>query len=536
MKKLKKLAVLFMSAIVMVSSVSFIGCGGVADSENDLNINYWRSGYGIEFLDKAIEGFKAKYPQYNVNLYESSTATSVMAGFGQGADHDPVDLYISGAINANLIEYADSLNDLLDEKADSSESKTIRQKYYPEVLDSFKSPDNNYYNLAFAGSMSGIVYNNTIIDGEKFSVPRTTKELEELCGELMADEENGVTPFIHFNEGYWNMFYPVLQAQYDGLDYYTNTFLTLGNQDLSSTQAQNTAKSILVKSDEDKPNDGRYQAMKALEGIISKQSIVEGSGTADFNSAQTKFINGYSAMMVNGGWLLNEVNKSEEVNVKFSMMKTPIISSITNKCSSKLKSDTELRALVTAIDAAVEAGTALADIPETGAGYDVERSDVEIVYNARRIMMSLFNTSVFTIPVYANAKKAAKDFIKYFYTDENIERFASITHMKMPLDLSTGEEVDTTGWVPFELEQIKYVQQMTPIYMYEYMTTTNKLFTLGTARPFPLTNSGYDFPYLFAKNDSSEGTYLSADDIWGAMMGVYESNFDRYLQTAGFKN
>ena len=156
--------------------------------------------------------------------------------------------------------------------------------------------------------------------------------------------------------------------------------------------------------------------------------------------------------------------------------------------------------------------------------------------NARRIMMSLFNTSVFTIPVYANAKKAAKDFIKYFYTDENIERFASITHMKMPLDLSTGEEVDTTGWVPFELEQIKYVQQMTPIYMYEYMTTTNKLFTLGTARPFPLTNSGYDFPYLFAKNDSSEGTYLSADDIWGAMMGVYESNFDRYLQTAGFKN
>ena len=403
MKGIKKLAVLLLSAICTVTSLGFIGCGGVADGENDLNINYWRSGYGLEFMEKAIEGFKVKYPQYNVNLYESSTATSVMAGFGQGASHDPVDLYVSGAINANLIEHADALDDLLDAKADESESKTIRQKYNPEVLNSFKSLDGKHYNLAFAGSMAGIVYNNTIIDGEKFTLPRTTKELEELCGALLADESNAVTPFIHFKEGYWNMLYPVFQAQYDGLDYYTNTFLTLGNQDLSTVSAQDSAKEILVKK------DGRYQAMKALEGIISSQSIVNGSNTTDFNSAQTKFLNGYSAMMVNGGWLLNEANKSVDVNKKFSMMKTPIISSIVDKCSSSLKSDTELRALITAIDSAIDQGIAVSEIPVTGAGYSVESSDVETIYEARTIMMSLFNTSVFTVPRYSNAKKAAKE-------------------------------------------------------------------------------------------------------------------------------
>lgn len=525
MKKLKKFMLIATSLIMAATSFNLVACGGSSDSETDLNINYWQSGYGIEFMNEAIKGFEAKYPQYNVTLYSSPTATSVMAGFGQGAEHDPVDLYVSGSINADLIKYAEPLNDLLDEKADASESKTIKEKYFQEVLDSFKMLDGNYYNLAFSGSMGGIVYNNTIIDGTEFKVPRTTKELEELCGEL---SESGKTPFIHWEEGYWFLLYPVLQAQYDGLDYYKNTFLTLGNQDLSSVQAQNVAKEIITKQ------DGRYETIKALEGIISKNNVVAGSGTSDFSSAQTKFLNGNAAMMVNGGWLLNEMNKSDDIKARFSMMKTPIISSIVDKCSDQLQSDAELRALIDAIDVAVEAGQSADDIPLSGTGYDVERSDIETVYNARTIMMSLYNNSVFTIPNYSNAKQAAKDFIKYFYSDENLKKFSSITHIQMPLNLSTGESIDTTGWCGFEMEQIEFVKKTTPIYLFNVMPMANKLFTLGTARPFPYTNSGYDFPYLLAKNDQTN--YKSADDIWSDMIAVYNTNWDTYLRTAGFIN
>lgn len=528
MKAFKKLTVILMSAILSVSALGAFGCGGRSDTENDLNINYWQSGYGIEFINTAIEGFKAKHPEYNVNLYASSQADSIMAGFGRGAKTDPVDLYISGSINRNRIKYAEPLNDILTEKADGNESKTIGQKYMPEVLDSFKHLDGNYYNLAFAGSMAGIVYNNTIIDGENFQVPRTTDELATLSRDIIETEGMNVSPFIHFSEGYWNFLYPVFQAQYDGVDYYKNTFLTLGNQDLSIPANQVQAKAILTKE------DGRLKAMEALQGIIDIDSIFAGSGSADFNSAQTDFLNGNAAMMVNGGWLLNEMKKSDEVEAKFSIMRTPVISSIIEKCPN-IDWDDELCALIDAIDLAIDNGTPVNEIPLTGDGYEVELVDIQKVYEARTIMMSLYNSSVFTIPNYSNAKKAAKDFIKYFYTDANIVNFSRITQTVMPVNLSTEQAIDTTGWCGFELQQLELLETTAPIYLYDVMPTTNILFTLGTASPYPKLN-GLEFQYIFADNDMANepSKFQTAKMIWDKMVTVYNENFESYLSTAGF--
>ena len=69
------------------------------------------------------------------------------------------------------------------------------------------------------------------------------------------------------------------------------------------------------------------------------------------------------------------------------------------------------------------------------------------------------------------------------------------------------------------------------------MPATNKLFTLGTAKPFPTTNGGLDFPYIFADNDMATNAsgYKTARAIWEAMLDAYsDSNFTRYLTTAGF--
>ena len=77
MRKLKKT-----TACILVFALAVLclgGCGGAGnDSEDgkksnkggnsatDIEISYWNSGLGTEWLDAVIEAFNKEYPEYNV--------------------------------------------------------------------------------------------------------------------------------------------------------------------------------------------------------------------------------------------------------------------------------------------------------------------------------------------------------------------------------------------------------------------------------------------------------------------------------------
>ena len=75
-KLFKKLGVLTMALLlVFTSAFAVTGCGkkgGSTNSNTEIEILYWESGMGIEFLKKMKEQFEAKNPEYTI--YINATA------------------------------------------------------------------------------------------------------------------------------------------------------------------------------------------------------------------------------------------------------------------------------------------------------------------------------------------------------------------------------------------------------------------------------------------------------------------------------
>jgi len=71
-KLLKKIAALVIACMAAITA--FAGCvdNSVRNDPSTLEISFWKSGYGVEFINRIIEGFENEYPQYKVVLNVSS--------------------------------------------------------------------------------------------------------------------------------------------------------------------------------------------------------------------------------------------------------------------------------------------------------------------------------------------------------------------------------------------------------------------------------------------------------------------------------
>lgn len=523
MKGFKKTVILLTTVMVMFVSIGLTGCklDEFPDTENDVVLKFWRSGVGDSFISKTIENFQKEYPQYKVYLDSSTNRKDITRDFGE-SDIDKVDIWmfpVDSLSSTTLKTYAEPFNDILESKY-KDENATVYEKYEKSSIDALKWPDGNYYSLSYSGGWYGIVYNESMIGGDTgYTLPRTTEELEYLTIDLYNDNNlTNVAPYIHFvDEGYWKVIYNVWQAQYDGLDYYTNTFYPLGGYvDANATTAEkNNAKTILTKQ------DGRYKAIEALERILKPQYVVNGSNTKTFTEAQTLFLEGKSVMMANGSWLFNEMRNTDTTGKSFKMMKNPVVSSIIERDDiTTIDDDEELRALIDAVDAVTKAE----DVPLTGVGYDVSRDDANKIYAARNIMSNNFDAHGIIIPTYSNAKTAAKEFIKYFYSDENLKVYWDTTQLPLPVHYSNGNGPDMTGWDEWSVRQQTFATTATPLYTIQ--RTASPIFTAGSARPYANIN----VVSKFTANNAADRQDTAG--VWNSIVTYHNSNWNKYVTNA----
>ena len=105
---------------VLVASTMVFGltaCGGskkeneteIGNSKSDIEIRYWNSGLGTDWLDAMIEAFEKEQPEYNVKYSETADVTSVTSAYGV-EDVDTVDLYMS--VKNYDTTWMESLNDI----------------------------------------------------------------------------------------------------------------------------------------------------------------------------------------------------------------------------------------------------------------------------------------------------------------------------------------------------------------------------------------------------------------------------------------
>lgn len=499
MKNRMKMLAVVMAAVLTIGSLA--GCGGKksnggeGQSETDIQISYWNSGLGSAWLDAVIKGFKEKHPEYNVYYSATASDSAATAAFGM-EETDTIDLYLS--TKKYDITNMEPLDDVLNATVDG-ESMTIKEKFDESYL-ALEELDGSYYNLTYGGGILGFVYNKEIFEEMGIAqLPRTTDEFAVVCETLV---DNDIEALCHFKtSGYYQWLHEVWFSQYEGMDYYRDFY---ANPSIDKFQKE----------------DGRYEAIKAYERIITPETVLQGSNSETHVSMQTRFLEGECAMMLSGSWLSNEMQNSGKME-KFAMMKTPVISSIINQLTT-VKSEPELRNLILAIDNVTD-GKESIETYQDGDGYSVNdmkisAADWEYVKAARNSYAANYSGEAAFIPTYSNAKEGAKEFLKYLYSDEGYKIYLETLRIKMPLSLCEGE-IDTSNWNAFEQNQAELFDKMDYGVTKDIMNK-HRLFSDGGADTF----AGQEFVNLMCAN--SEADRVNAEEVWSDIMTYIKDHYE----------
>ncbi len=491
--------------VLALTFCSLTGCGEKAENQGggtakDIEISVWDSGLGTEWLDNAIEEFEKEHPEYNVYYSASADGPATLAAFGMG-EVDTVDLYFSAKSLTSGNKDKECLDDLLDSTADG-DAKTIREKFDDAYLLMETEQDGKIYDLTYGGGTIGIVYNKALFEKAGIqTLPRTTDELALVCSTLLSQN---IVPFCHcVGQGYWSYLVENWYGQYEGMDYYLDTFYGEASKD-----------TFLKK-------DARYEILKAMEKLVPPQNVLNGSISGDHTTMQTKLLMGEAAMMVNGSWLQNEMASIGEVD-NFLTMKTPVLSSITDKLTS-VKKEVHLRNLIDAVDAVTE-GTKKIEEYKVGNDYKiaditVSAADWDYVYAARNTVPNNYSGLSSFIPTYSNAKEGAKEFLKYLYSDKGYQTYIDTLHIKLPMSLSKGE-IDTTSWSAFEQNQAHLLETTEQFFTWEN-SGKNRIFTDGGAQLFA------ELEYVNVFCSKSAEDRLSADEAWNKLVEEVNHKYEK---------
>ncbi len=511
MKTIKKVTAVMLAGLMTATCLTGCGTKGKksSNSEKEIEITYWNAGLGREWLDTMVEKFEKKYPEYHVTINATASASAVSTSFGM-PDVDTTDLYLY--IQNDMTKYMEPLNDILETTVDG-ESKTIGDKFQDSYLQSQISADGNYYMLTYGGGVIGIVYNEKLLKEAGIEeLPRTTKELAYVCDTLL---ENDIVPWCHFSpQGYWTWMNDVFFAQYCGYDYYTNNFYASVDENGTSP-----SKELLTNK-----NDGRYATLKALEEIVTSENVLPASNTYDHATMQTKFLQGECAMMVNGSWFETEMQSQGSAD-GFKMMRTPVISSITDKLST-VKKESELVKLVAAIDSVTDGEKTLDDY-KNGTDYSVDGMNVSVadwdyVDSARNSMASNFASETAFIPNYSNCKEGAKLFLKFLYSDEGYQYYLDSLGTTLPLTMDS-KTADYSKMSRFGTS-VFGISETTKQFVTMEATNRHVVYKETNARSFGITNV---IPAFTTRNT---GERKSADDFWNDYVSDVEKNWDEWMK------
>ena len=329
--KFKKIIAILLAAL-MVFAVS--GCSN-GDSDTDtvssdgrriLRVTYLKAGYGDAVFTALANKFMKKYPDVLVKLYpdeniDSNAETQLTSG------KNVKDVYYAsswGAVRRWAVKgYVEDITELYT-TVEVEDGKTINDVIMPHVKDTCKLYD-SYWAIPNEASVNGLIYNEDMFEKYGWKVPTTTKELLDLCDQIVDAEikwvdERGnttntkITPLVFGgsgNDGYWNAMLNVWWLQYSGKDK-LDTFSKFESKEVYQDEGRLEALKVFRKVVFDSISD------YAPANVMSK----------DAKTAQLDFLRGKAAMIPCGSWFETEMSSAINrfaKNMSFKMMATPMI-------------------------------------------------------------------------------------------------------------------------------------------------------------------------------------------------------------------
>jgi hypothetical protein len=151
-------------------------------------------------------------------------------------------------------------------------------------------------------------------------------------------------------------------------------------------------------------------------------------------------------------------------------------------------------------------------------GKTVSAEDWTYVRMARNTMAATYSGSSCFIPKYSNAKKGAKEFLKFMYSDEGYKIYAESAHLSLPLQLSEGK-IDTSKWNAFEQNQAQLFSTTENI-VTDYMMGKHRLYIDGGAHPFA------SYSFVNRMSSQNEAERVTAKQAWDSIMSIIKDRYD----------
>ena len=498
---------------VIITAGLLAGCGNgkrVIEGKTEIQVAYWQAGYGEEWLKAVIAAFEESQDEYYVNYQATASHASVIAPFGL-SDVDDNDLYLD--IKNYNTEYMEPLDDILNTTADGDQ-KTIGEKMNQSYLAYEKSRDGKCYTLSYGAGVIAFYYNDDLLKKAGIDeFPRTTDELVVACDKLAS---KNIVPMCHFKQGgYYTYLLQEYMVQYDGFDYYLNNFFGCVDKNGNSP-----SKDVFTEK------DGRYYALKAFEKFIKPEYTLGGSNTMSHTEIQTQFLEKSAAIMLNGSWVANEM-KIDKNNTNVKCAKVPVLSAIVKKLST-VKSDSELRKIISAVDEVSDGKKQISDF-ESGDGYTIDgltisKEDWNKVYDARNTVVGNAAQQSLFIPKYSTAKEGAKKFVEFLYSDAGYKIFAEKTGCPLPITMS-DDSIDYTSDLSALQKNVFNTWNNAKTYVDSGVSSKHPIFASGGADIL----AGVSFVSEMSTYNKSDRK--SADELWEKILKNVEDKYTGWIST-----
>jgi len=285
-----------------------------------ISINVYAAGYGTGWIDSAVENFNKLYPGITVKVEASPLALSAVQTMLENKNCT-YDLVLVASANYNSFVgkgYLEDLSDLYNSTIPGTD-KIFKDCVIEDLVEKY-TVNEKIYGVSWQPNYpSGLVYNLDLFEEYGWEIPETMDEFFELCEQIDVDTDGSVTPLTFGGadgNGYLFTVLPQWLLECYGVEGYSK-FL-----DLESPQAY---------QDQAEGRDKIYKTLaKLTKGKLKSGNDItlEGSVGATAITAQTNFIQGRCAMIINGTWFPIEMQEYIELrNFKVGYMPIPHINS-----------------------------------------------------------------------------------------------------------------------------------------------------------------------------------------------------------------
>ncbi|MFA5480806.1 MAG: ABC transporter substrate-binding protein [Bacilli bacterium] len=532
---LKKMVLPIVFAGVLVAGLSGCNPGVEEGGDSVIQLRAYNGGYGLNWLHKVVEEFQKEHPNITFEFVEESGLVDSKALQEIALpSQNQIDLYFLTGIDIDLLlqrSYSalrtrdqvllEPLNDIYESKGidinGEEESETIASRLFDGYREastydgSFDKWNGSMFTLPWASAMTGLFVNKAVLDKFEIEIPLTSNEFVAAIEKISEEGEGeGIFPYAWGGEntaGYWSFLFETWFGQYSGRTRFENF--------VKCDPGDGDIKNNGYKVYEDA---GILESLKAMFQILDLNYCANGSASRYHMEAQTDFIIGKSAFITGGDWAFQEMSSNyytQAIENEIQMLAVPMLSAIGTEIGI---TDEELHTLVEMIDN----HSTYAEIQ--AANPSLTDADIDRVLSARSIYDSIGGTHEIVIPSYADAKDAAKLFVRFLYGNDGCRIFRNNAYANLPLKYETGEgDTDT----PFQRSLDKIVNYDNP-HMITTSSPFNNVRNVAQLMNFNYTAWVHPNTYKSIMLDKASTKTFSAQFIYENELDYVRSNWSRY--------